>query len=646
MSAVPATMPAAVYRRPGELEVADVPVPAVGPHDALVEVSYCGLCGTDLHMVLDGWGAPGTVFGHEWSGRVAAAGTEARIEVGAAVVGRGWVECGQCRHCRAGQPGLCAQRPLAGMDDGHSGAFARFLATDHRSLTAVPVGVGLREAAYAEPLAVAMHAVTRGSCVPGGRAMVFGCGPIGAAVVAVLVARGGDVTVVEPSEPRQDLAMRLGAAVRSADDLEDPGHPGQVPAGAVGWVFETSGARQATAASQVDLLTVALRPPRAIPAEHNYIAVLNTDGVPIAHRRIDNPHVRQFKYHPDGKYPFSYFSTLGEIDPGYEIEANDFVVLDANLDEVDRIGTVPGVSNHVDAHDALIKPNGNYVLISYHLGQRDLSDITTDEGVTLSAEHWVRDTIVTEFNPQHNVVMTWSSRDHVNIRDCLPSLNDETPFEVFQYAHGNSLQALPDGDIVVSLRKCSQVFRIDYPSGDTVWKVGRSHSTSPQWRSNLITVRDDPYGEFCGQHAAQVLDNGNLLLFDNDSYCHEDLATGEPDRPNGRVTRIAEYALDVSANEARFLRHHSDQAGLDTWNRFRGWVHQLDGGNWLISWGGRRDAPDPGTVPGPVASITEADPETGEEPLRIRVTWNGGVSTGWASPVARTVLGPSATGSS
>ena len=253
MTPIPATMPAAVYRRQGELEVADVPVPVVGTHDALVEVAYCGLCGTDLHMVLDGWGTPDTVLGHEWSGRVAAAGAEALIEVGTPVVGRGWVECGRCRHCRAGQPGLCTQRPLAGVDDDHSGAFAGYLAVDHRNLTVVPEGVGLREAAYAEPLAVAMHAVTKGAFKPGGRAMVFGCGPIGAAVMAVLIAHGGDVTVVEPHPRRQDLARRLGAAVRPADDLRDPGHPGQVAADAVGWVFETSGARQAAQAGLTQL---------------------------------------------------------------------------------------------------------------------------------------------------------------------------------------------------------------------------------------------------------------------------------------------------------------------------------------------------------------------------------------------------------
>ena len=239
------TMPAAVYRRQGELEVAEVAVPVLGPLDALVEVAYCGVCGTDLHMVLDGWGTPGTVFGHEWSGRVAAAGADARIEAGTAVVGRGWVECGQCDRCQAGLPGLCVHRPLAGDDDGHSGAFARYLAVDHRNLTPVPEGLGMREAAYAEPLAVAMHAVTKSGFRPGASAMVFGCGPIGAAVAAVLLARGGQVTVIEPQPSRQDLARRLGAAVRSPEDLESPAHPGQVTSDAVNCVFETSGARQA-----------------------------------------------------------------------------------------------------------------------------------------------------------------------------------------------------------------------------------------------------------------------------------------------------------------------------------------------------------------------------------------------------------------
>ena len=247
------TMRAAVYRRPGQLEVADTPVPALGPRDALVEVAYCGVCGTDLHMVLDGWGTPDTVFGHEWAGRVAAVGAEARIDVGTPVVGRPWIECGHCESCLAERPALCARRPLAGADDYHSGGFARYLAADRSNLTAVPEGLSLRHAAYAEPLAVAMHAITRADVQPGGRAMVFGCGPIGAAAAAVLVSRDIDVTVVEPQERRRALARRLGADIRLPEDLEAPGHPGQVPADAVGWVFEASGARQAAQAGLAQL---------------------------------------------------------------------------------------------------------------------------------------------------------------------------------------------------------------------------------------------------------------------------------------------------------------------------------------------------------------------------------------------------------
>ena len=367
-----------------------------------------------------------------------------------------------------------------------------------------------------------------------------------------------------------------------------------------------------------------------------FLAVLNTDGVPVAHRRIDNEDIRQFKYHPDGKHPYSYFEFRTRIDPGYEIDSFDLVVLDENLNEVDRLSSVPGVSNHVDHHDVVIKPNGNYVLISYDLDERDLNHITTHDGITMNTTHRVRDSIITEITPDRSAIMTWSSRDHVDIRDCLQSFN--APGEVFQYAHANSLQVLADGDVLVSLRKCSQVFRIDYPSGDTVWKVGRSNSTSPQWRTNLLTVVGDPYGEFCAQHSARLLDNGNLVLFDNGSECSQDPTTGESERPTNRVTRVVEYSLDLSTREATFLRHHSYQGRFDTWSFRRGWVDPLDNGNWLISWGSTRDTTNPNTVPLPVASITEVDPQTKEETLSIRIAWNGRVRRVWAHPVPASAL--------
>ena len=96
----------------------------------------------------------------------------------------------------------------------HDGAFADYILVDARSLLALPDGLSPRAAALAEPLAVALHGITRAEIAEGDSVMVFGAGPIGALSIAALVARGlGPVTVVEPGASRQQLARELGADV-------------------------------------------------------------------------------------------------------------------------------------------------------------------------------------------------------------------------------------------------------------------------------------------------------------------------------------------------------------------------------------------------------------------------------------------------
>ena len=80
-------MPAAVYLGDGEMGVRELDVPALGPTDVLVEVSHCGICGTDLHLVLDSYARPDSVLGHEWAGTIAALGSDVDgWEIGARVV--------------------------------------------------------------------------------------------------------------------------------------------------------------------------------------------------------------------------------------------------------------------------------------------------------------------------------------------------------------------------------------------------------------------------------------------------------------------------------------------------------------------------------------------------------------------------------
>jgi 2-desacetyl-2-hydroxyethyl bacteriochlorophyllide A dehydrogenase len=219
-------MRAAVYRGPRDVAVEDRPVPELGPHDVLLEVSHCGVCGSDLHMFVDGWGAPNSIGGHEYSGRVVAVGDDVtRWSAGDEVVGGPAQRCGECEYCLAGRPQLCSGRASPGVGE-FQGAFADFVRVRDAEILRVPPGVSMRAAALAEPLAVALHGLTRGGVEAGQRVLVSGCGPIGALSIAAARARGvTDIVASEPHPTRRALAERLGATVVTPDDLPNPGMP-------------------------------------------------------------------------------------------------------------------------------------------------------------------------------------------------------------------------------------------------------------------------------------------------------------------------------------------------------------------------------------------------------------------------------------
>jgi (R,R)-butanediol dehydrogenase/meso-butanediol dehydrogenase/diacetyl reductase len=248
---LPSTMRAAVYVAPGEVAVEERPVRAPGEGQVLIEVSHCGICGSDLHLIVEGWGKPGLVGGHEFTGTIAAIGPGVtEWSPGDEVVGGPSPRCGTCRRCLEGKPSQCERRQ--GSIDEHldNGAFARYIVASAASLFAVPEGLSMRQAALAEPLAVALHGITRSGLAPGDTAMVFGAGPIGALTVCALVAKSiGPVTVVEPSPSRRELALALGAE-RAVDPSElesyPPWKPEQVSQTAVDAVLECSGKKAAT----------------------------------------------------------------------------------------------------------------------------------------------------------------------------------------------------------------------------------------------------------------------------------------------------------------------------------------------------------------------------------------------------------------
>src|SRR5580700_3566116 len=211
---LPDVMSAAVYQSPGVLSVEERAVPRPGPDQVVVRVHSCGICGSDIHQMRDGWGLPaGVVGGHEWSGTIAAVGDEVTSwSVGELVVGGSSPKCGTCRRCREGKPSQCENRHSM-TSDHNDGAFAEYIVARAAGVLRLPEGLDPRHAALAEPLSVALHGITRSGVGPGDSVMVFGAGPIGALSVAALQVMGiSDVTVVEPHEGRRRLAADLGVS--------------------------------------------------------------------------------------------------------------------------------------------------------------------------------------------------------------------------------------------------------------------------------------------------------------------------------------------------------------------------------------------------------------------------------------------------
>lgn len=236
-------MMAAVYKGSRTIEVERVEVPRMGPADVLLEVSHCGICGSDLHTLMEDWGTPDSIAGHEYSGVVVAVGSDAGDwSVGDRAVGGPGPGCGHCPSCLAGATNLCTSKAKSGIDP-FVGAFAEYKVVATDSLYRIPESLDLRTAALTEPVAVALRGVTRSGAGERTRALVTGGGPIGLLTVAVLRAIGvSDITVSEPAAPRRGLAARVGATeVIEPEELTTPPLPMDLADRPFGVAFECSG---------------------------------------------------------------------------------------------------------------------------------------------------------------------------------------------------------------------------------------------------------------------------------------------------------------------------------------------------------------------------------------------------------------------
>lgn len=219
----PSTTTALRWHGPGDLRLDRVPVRAAGPGEVRVLPAYVGVCGSDLHEIVDGphaipvthphslsGGRAPLVLGHEFSAVVESSGPGVEgLAPGDRVAVEPNYRCGTCAACQGGRYHVCEHFGFAGLmgDGGMAGLAVLPAYMLHR----LPGNVDLAQAAVLEPAAVALHAVRRSGIGGGDTAVVIGLGPVGLLVCQLLKLRGvRSIVGVEPSARRRALALRLG----------------------------------------------------------------------------------------------------------------------------------------------------------------------------------------------------------------------------------------------------------------------------------------------------------------------------------------------------------------------------------------------------------------------------------------------------
>src|SRR5271157_2490522 len=221
------TMKAAVVEKFGQpLAVREVPIPAPGPGQALVEVFATGVCHTDLHAVDGDWPIKPMmplIPGHEGAGIVAALGPGVTHLKEGDRVGIAWLHsaCGHCDYCLSGWETLCPEQQNSGYSV--NGSFAQYALAQADYLGRIPKNLSFVDAA---PILCAGVTTYKGlkmtEARPGEWVVISGAGGLGHVAIQYAKAMGMHVAAVDLGPGKMALARELGAEITIDAKTQDP----------------------------------------------------------------------------------------------------------------------------------------------------------------------------------------------------------------------------------------------------------------------------------------------------------------------------------------------------------------------------------------------------------------------------------------
>jgi Arylsulfotransferase (ASST) len=295
-----------------------------------------------------------------------------------------------------------------------------------------------------------------------------------------------------------------------------------------------------------------------VPAggDGTYAMVLDNNGTPVWYRKPASPDVFDVTLLSDGTIACASY---GAGSPNAAFEA-------FNL-ETTATRWLKAPVPPMDFHELDELPNGDLMMLSSPL--KSNIDLTA---LGLSSSATIIDCVVQEVEPNGQLVWEWRASDHISASESTHPLtmkvNGQSVYDTF---HCNSIDTdFASGNVLLSSRHTDAIYLIDKTSGKIIWKMG---GNSPN-RDNaqILTITDDPEGAFHAQHDARFEPNGDISLYDDQTWDVRLAARG------------VEYHIDTDAGTATLIWSYTSPDHQDS--MATGSFRRLDGGNDnVIGWG-------------------------------------------------------------
>ncbi|MDP4219011.1 MAG: aryl-sulfate sulfotransferase [Bacteroidota bacterium] len=270
---------------------------------------------------------------------------------------------------------------------------------------------------------------------------------------------------------------------------------------------------------------------RGFPSPSSYLATIDDTGRILIDSNVAGG-CGNFKMESDGT--LTYFKQTSAPQGG--IFNGFYVHVDRNMRLID---TFQCVGFDCDLHDFHLMRNGHAILVAYV--PRIHVDLTQLPGAPACAktEDTVFDAVIQELDASKNLVMQWNSKDHLLITEATPDIN--LCGTKLDYCHINTAEIdSTDGNMIASFRHMEEITKINWSTGETIWRWGGKH--------NMFTFsgpNPDDTLKFSHQHDPARLDNKHITVWDNGNLRPRDTTIGGKDTiVNKPFSRAVEYLVD------------------------------------------------------------------------------------------------------